>query len=195
MDEKRCAGPCGLAYPIDFFARKGSRNSNSRVESRCLACKQTARTDSKAGVGRYKTKARACIRSHTRRWNVRHPDEQLTDSTFAARFDWDVDQMAHDIEHAASNGCPRCRRSFASMANGLRDITLDVIDPRQLPYYRTNCRWICDTCNKAAGDLTPEEDGLRLACWAKWEERMAELRADPWLGTLFEGIQQHGDAA
>jgi hypothetical protein len=193
MNMKRCQGPCGEEYPEIFFGKNVVRNSNPR-RSWCLACEQTKRDEHKQS-NRDLVKARSCIRSHRRRWNAKYPDDQLTDQEFAQRFDWDAHQMAHDIGHAKANGCQRCRRSFASMPNGLRDVTLDIIDPRQLPYYRTNCRWICDTCNKAKGGASPDEDGIRLHCWGRWEKRMAELKEDPWMGTLFEGLGSVSDSA
>jgi hypothetical protein len=111
----------------------------------------------------------------------------MTKEEFAERFDWDIDQMAHDIEHAATNGCPYCHRAFALMEGGLHNVSLDIVDPRTPPYYTTNVRWVCKTCNSAKGEMTLAQFGEHLANWAKWERRQQQLRKDPWTGTLFEG--------
>lgn len=190
MTTRRCSR-CGGEYDEEAgfrltrsVAARAATPSDRRPV--CIPCEQTAR-DQKKEARRVLVKADRAIRSHTERFNKRHGSD-LTVSHFVERFDWDRDQLAHDIEHAFTNGCHRCRRMFRDMPNGLANLTIDVIDPRQLPYYRTNIRvGLCKTCNSAKRDLTLEEDGKRLEVWAQWERRQEALHADPWLGTLFEG--------
>jgi hypothetical protein len=43
------------------------------------------------------------------------------------------------------------------MGHGLRDITLDVYNPDEEPYY-TNTRWCCATCNS-------KKQGMPIAEW------------------------------
>lgn len=183
---RRCSR-CGGTYDEEtFFRRKtGPAIAGPRFHSACIACEQTAR-DEKKLANRAMVKARNALRTHANKYML--AGMVSSQAEFAERFDWDIKQMAHDIDHTAANGCQRCRRSFASMGNGLSDVSLDIIDPRKQPYYRTNVRWICRTCNSAKSDLDPDIDGRRLQEWVRWERQQEELRkSDPWAGTLFEG--------
>ena len=189
-DEMRKCRCCGGDYTASFFTPKpGRRFRNSRVaiatrDSTCKACRQTAR-DRRKAERRARVKAQRTLRTHWQRY-CKKTGERISQSQFAERFGWDLDQMAHDIEHAAGNGCPYCHRAFALMEGGLHNVSLDIIDPRDPPYYSANVRWVCKTCNSAKGDMTLAQFGEHLANWKKWERRQAQLHEDPWLGTLFE---------
>lgn len=184
----RSCSKCHGSYDEDFFARTRpvSAIANTRSDRRpvCFGCEQTDRDTAKQ-ANRHRVKARNALRTHADRYR----QKALVESTeeFSERFGWSIDQMAHDIEHNAKNGCPYCRRSYASMAHGLADVTLDIIDPRAEPYYRTNVRWVCSTCNKAKQSSTPENWGRKLQNWERWARRQAAIHNDPWSGTLFEG--------
>lgn len=193
MGMRRCSR-CGGIYDEVFFRRTRTVSAIADTYSDrrpvCIGCEQTGR-DERKRQRRSLVKARNALRTHANKYIL--AGTVTTQSEFAERFDWDIKQMAHDIDHTASNGCQRCRRSFKSMGNGLSDVSLDIIDPKKLPYYRTNVRWICRTCNSAKSDIDPDEDGRRLEAWAKWEKRQAELaEADPNAGTLFEGLDWAG---
>jgi hypothetical protein len=71
-------------------------------------------------------------------------------------YGWDPARLAHDAEHQYGNGCNYCGHRYADMGHGLSDITLDVMDRAKPPYYRTNTKWCCQTCNRQKGDKTPE---------------------------------------
>lgn len=189
MALRRCAR-CGGEYDeaagfrVNRSASTCERNQRHYV---CIPCEQTARDEAKERR-RALVKADRAIRSHCERFNKRHATT-LTVPEFAERFDWDRKQLAHDIEHAFANGCHRCRRMFSDMPGGLANLTVDITDPRQLPYYRTNVHvGLCKTCNSAKRDLTLEEDGKRLEVWALWQKRRAELEQDPHIDTLFQGL-------
>lgn len=191
MPDRRCSRCDGIFDEATFFARntRGSAIANpSNRRAVCIGCQQTSR-DEKKYANRGLIKARSCLRTHAAKYIAR--GVVATQAEFAERFDWDVKQMAHDINFEYGNGCRRCRRSFATMGNGLADITLDIIDPKKLPYYRTNVRWICRTCNSAKSDVDPDEDGRRLEAWSRWERKQIEndhRRVDPKTKTfcLFE---------
>lgn len=191
MSPMRRCSRCGGLYDEEAGFRRNSRAARAaRGDHRryvCIPCEQTTRDQTKE-ARRALVKADRSIRSHCERFNKKHAST-LTVPEFVGRFDWDRAQLAHDIEHAYANGCHRCRRMFRDMPNGWANLTVDIIDPRQLPYYRTNVRvGLCKTCNSAKRDLTLEEDGKRLEVWAQWDRRQAELAAeDPWATTLFEG--------
>jgi len=110
----------------------------------CNRCLQIQRDEIKQR-NRFLAKARRTLNWHATKFGFRP-------AAFASKYGWDVKQMAHDCEHAAKNGCPYCHMAFAEMANGLRDITLDVYDPHAEPYY-TNTRWVCNTCNSKKQDM------------------------------------------
>lgn len=167
QNHRRCAR-CGQTFDESFFRRNAGSNCSPQRARRyvCRGCEQTRRDEIK-GRNRPRSKAHGAIRTHADKY-IRLGLVQ-TKAEFCERFGWDVAQMEHDIEHAAGNGCPYCRKQFSSMAHGLADVTVDIVDPQALPYYRTNARWVCSTCNKAKHDTPPEEWARTLENWAKWE--------------------------
>jgi len=175
---------CGGQFPDAFFHRTHSgtitdvhiRNYRRAV---CKGCEQQRRDGAKQSLeGRAQKKAYNALRLHASRLG-RTMDE------LKAVYGWDVAQMAHDILHAHTNGCPYCRHPFAEMAHGLADVTLDIVDPKAEPYYRTNVRWVCHTCNTEKQRTPPDEWAENLRgrdMWAAWQRKRQE---DEWTGTLF----------
>lgn len=166
--QKKCKR-CGFTYygnDIDIAFRQFSdRHTSQKYFSNiCRLCEQDKRTEIVRG-NRWKAKARNTRRNHSRSLNI--PIGKLESS-----YGWIVDIMAHDSEHGYANGCSECHESYALMGHKLRDITLDIWDPRVEPSYGSNTRWICSSCNSAKGDMTPEE-------WAAykrlWRERDTHL--------------------
>ena len=104
----------------------------------------------------------------------------------AKRFGWNLQAMAHDIQHAFKNGCPYCRQPFVEMANGLADVTLDIIDPSKPPYYATNTRWCCLTCNRAKSKTDPSRWAKKLLWWDEWRRTSVGSERTQ-SGTLFDG--------
>jgi len=177
---RRCSR-CGGVFDEIFFSRntRGSAIANpSNWRSVCNGCQQTGRDTVKRG-NRPLAKARATTRTHSRKYIGRGLASDLAD--FKDRYGWDDQQMAHDIEYQSGNGCPYCHKQFSSMAHGLADVTLDVVDPQALPFYRTNCRWVCSTCNKAKRDDPPELWARKLQCWAQFEATQKN-EMDQWRG-------------
>jgi hypothetical protein len=62
------------------------------------------------------------------------------------------------------------------MGHGLADITLDVIDPAAAPYYGTNTKWACQTCNREKGTTPPALWGAKLNAWRQWEKWQEKLK-------------------
>jgi len=106
-------------------------------------------------------KARAILYSHCERYNRRN-GTRLTPNQFAIKFDWSVKQIAHDIAHAHENWCSYCRGAYKGMGHGLADVTLDIINPEDPPYY-TNTRFCCATCNRRKGEMGATAFGRYLA--------------------------------
>lgn len=176
-----CKGPCEGTYDIAFFARWGRRAlvHGGRRDHICKGCRQDER-DARKRRNRARVKARDVRRREADKFIKMGKATSRED--FWRRYGWpDVPQVMHDIEHAFANSCPDCRRPFAEMPHGLRDCTLDVIDPEAEPHYGINTRWICLTCNQHKTNTPPDEYGRSRACWAQWRENMKR----PWRNTLF----------
>lgn len=85
-------------------------------------------------------------------------------------FGWELGRMAEDAKHAYDGRCSDCGCTFASMVNGLFDLTLDVRQPTDPPYYGTNTAWICQTCNRAKGRTPLHLWGAKRQGWRVWHE-------------------------
>jgi hypothetical protein len=156
---------CDEMYPLGFFARKGVRYTHRTTGRRaiCKGCEQTARDKEKAEDA-WRVKAGSTRRHHARRLKVSIP-------ILEQQYGWELAQMAHEAGHAYENNCPGCRKSFKGMRHGLGDITLDIIDRAKDPFYVTNTRWICMTCNREKARTPPEEWAETLIGWRIFERR------------------------
>lgn len=165
---------CGLDFPEEEFFRRTSTRMHLRRMAVCIGCETTRRTEEKER-DRTMVKARDTIRRHAARLRV-------SVETLSERFGWMPAQIKHDIEHAAKNGCPYCHRSFASMGHGLADITIDIIDPAKPPFYTTNTKIACQTCNREKAKTAPETWAGKLICWARWENHQRRISLKPTTG-------------
>jgi hypothetical protein len=154
MTPRTCAR-CGTSYPsalseAAFRSAASLRDASSRKyrATICRPCEQTRRDKLKL-LNRWAVKARDTIRRHAIRLQVPKPD-------LVNVYGWDPKRLAHDAEFQYSNGCNYCGGLYADMGHGLTDITLDLVDARRPPYYRTNTKWCCQTCNRKKGDRGPE---------------------------------------
>ena len=118
------------------------------LTSVCRPCHQTRRDKLKL-VNRWAAKARDTIRRHAIRLGV--PKEELI-----TRYGWDPHRLAHDAEFQYNNGCNYCGGQYQDMGHGLSDISLDIVDPSAAPYYRTNSKWCCQTCNRKKSNRGPD---------------------------------------
>ena len=105
----------------------------------CIGCEQTKR-DEERHVDPFLAKARWTIRHHAEKYSMA-PRE------FVANYGWDLERVAHLMRHAFDNTCVYCRRSYNSMLNGVRDVTMDIVDPARPPHLETNTTPCCQTCN------------------------------------------------
>jgi hypothetical protein len=182
----QCA-KCWGWYGENFFSpahgRKNCFAQKSR-ERRCRLCRLTGRTEAKNGSGRFRIKAQSAIDGHA----VKLVRKGLIQSKreLMEKYGWNVTDMAHDMEHAFKNGCPECRELFGNMANGLADLTIDIVDPKQPPYYGLNTRLFCMTCNRVKGQMSPEEWAGERRWRREWQQQQERLRCNPMVGTLFE---------
>ena len=127
----------------------------------CRFCVMQARHDRRAEhVDRLRHKARTATKSE---WSRKYQHLAANVTEFARLYGWDYDRMARDLEAAQAHRCPYCDQEFLD----LPDVTLDITDPDAPPYYGTNARWICKTCNQAKGQLSPREWSIVLAIWRR----------------------------
>ena len=186
----RTCRKCGGTFREEGFRRyertKYTWSKRAR-HSICRICEVTARTKA-SHENPALAKARNALNSHIvrlLRQRVITNKDELQD-----RYGWSIKQMAHDIDHASHNGCPYCHRPFAEMMHGMADITLDIVDPAKPPYYRTNVRWVCRTCNTEKRRTPPEEYAAYREYSDEYREWQRRKTRDEWAGTIFEGTQR-----
>lgn len=163
---------CGTAYPREIAPLMFRRQTPNRVRRirntrrpQCIPCEQT-RSDLRKRLRRSIRKAHSTIGHHAKRYG-------MTKRDFERKYGWRADRVAHDIEHAYENTCCYCQNPYKDMSHGLADVTIDVIDPAKEPFYSTNTRPCCMTCNRAKNDMTPEDWAKRLLGWSLWRSRLA----------------------
>jgi hypothetical protein len=177
----RCSRCCGEYHEV-FFRGAGLSNAYSRhkyLRPVCIGCEQTRRDKHKQS-NRARAKVVDAIRRHAERY-IRDGLAK-TRADFEEDFGWNISQMLHDLEHAYVNGCPYCNERFSEMGHGLSDITIDICDTRQPPYYGVNTRWVCATCNREKSRTPPELWGAKLICWKRWNEQQGNLERNPLSG-------------
>src|ERR1700733_625226 len=107
-------------------------------------------------------KARAVIRRHAARLGI-DKDALIT------VYGWEPQRLAHDAEHQYTNGCNYCGEPYAGMGHGLADITLDIQDRTGPPYYCTNTKWCCNTCNRKKGAMSTVAFEVNRQVWDRWK--------------------------
>ena len=172
---------CGTAYPAHlvewaFRPRAGQRASCPNYRKHvCRACEQTAR-DQRKQRDRWAKKAHDVIRSHAKRLGI-------DQSELVAVYGWDRQRLAHDAAHHYTHVCSYCPEPYAGMSQGFADITLDIQDRDRPPYYCTNTKWCCQTCNRRKGSMSPEEFEADRQMWNLWNRSQNEHRGEQ--ATLF----------
>jgi hypothetical protein len=151
----RVCSRCGYPYKGNeievMFQRRPDVTRNIRAV--CVVCLQTD-GDQVKQRNRFLAKARSTIWRHAQKYGM-EPAE------FCERYGWSVSELAHDLEYQYGNGCAYCRGRYEQMGYGLQDITVDIQDPLAEPYYATNVKLCCGTCNKAKGKLSPDKWELK----------------------------------
>lgn len=189
---------CGGDWPDVAFTTRGHSkcrvtHSSTKRQSVCKRCRELLQK-AKRNDDPFIPKASRSIRRHGDKFVKLGYASSLEE--FINKYGWFAERVAHDMKHAHSNGCPYCEKPFAQMLHGLQDLTLDIIDPEKEPYYTTNVKVVCHTCNMAKQRTPPDKWAQYLLYHKDWERRQARIRTDPLLGTLFEGslIKEWGTA-
>jgi len=157
---------CGFVAEGDEIELWFQRTSTRARMPTCNGCRQTD-GDTVKRSNRFLAKARSTLKRHAAKYG-------RTIEDFVVRFGWTVKQLAHDLEFQYGNGCSYCHGNYAKMGHGLQDITVDIVDRTKDPYYGTNVKLCCATCNKAKGDLPPWKWELKLSLWRRWLRWVAE---------------------
>jgi hypothetical protein len=183
VDGRTCT-KCSVWYETSLIERafrtqRGRRDASRLRKAICVPCEQEAR-DKRKRVDRFPAKARDVTRRHALRLSVPKPgawhEPELTKEDLVRRFGWDAATLAHDAEFQYGNGCSYCRDPYRDMGHGLADMTLDIQDRSRPPYYRTNTKWCCQTCNRKKHILEPDEWETDLRVYA---ERQRQLKLAP----------------
>lgn len=170
---------CNETYSDSFFQikEKARAAAAARRSLVCRGCQQHAR-DTKKRANRSREKARRTIRTHAEKY-IRLGIVKTAEE-FIKRFSWDIDQIAHDIDHAYQNGCKYCYVFFLEMDMGLAYLTLDIINPKLLPFYKTNTKWVCGTCNRNKSEKSPEKWEEDMYNMKRWKVQQEKLKLNPY---------------
>jgi hypothetical protein len=157
----RCFGTWGIGQ----FHKRGtvSRGENVYIlrEKVCIGCKQNDRDADKSNDP-FVSKAKSTIAFHAKRLG-------LSVEVFRRYYGWDLARVAYKMRHDYTNTCDYCRRLYSAMGNGFADITLDIIDRSRPPYFDSNVKPCCRTCNTEKSTMTPDEWAERLIFWREYE--------------------------
>jgi hypothetical protein len=170
--KRRCQNPrCDGWFDeeIAFHHRQYRHGYNVYVviDTICIGCRQTDR-DIKKAADPWIAKVRSSIAHHAKKF-------ELSAVAFCRQFGWTIDRLAYVLSHAYDNTCEYCYRSYKEMRNGLADITLDIVDPKQPPFFPTNVKPCCRTCNTEKGSMSPERWARRLIYYREWAEQQGRV--------------------
>jgi hypothetical protein len=114
-------------------------------------------------------KASQSLRRHLPKWKRLWGVVSL--AQLEAIYGLTVEWLADQFQRAADRECCYCDGAFVTpdARLGWSNMTLDQFDPSQPPH-RDNMRIACATCNRAKGDMTPEQ-------WAQYQHGW-RLRAE-----------------
>ena len=155
MSEKIECKRCHFRGDAEWFTQSRFTGKSTAPFRRatCPMCLQEER-DKHKRQDRAVAKAKRMLYSHAKKYGMKPVQ-------FANKFGWSIKQMVHDINHNFENWCPYCTQPYKDMGHGLADLTLDIINPEEPPYY-TNVRYCCSTCNSIKGQRGATPFGLHL---------------------------------
>ena len=173
---KKC-GKCGIEADEEAAFRrdasKSRRSASAHAEqfrAVCVGCELTERNDP-TPEERARRKARNSLVGHAEKY-------EMQPAEFAKRYGWDIERMSYDILHVHANTCTYCWEKYEHMGHGLSDVTLDIVDRQREPYYRTNVKWCCQTCNREKASMTPELWARRLEFWPQYMKHREAIKGN-----------------
>jgi len=189
---KRCSN-CGGEYLLAFFRHSGgggrvdhSSDKRQLHRDRCIGCESTIER-SEMLDRQLRRKATEARRRHGKRLQelgvIRKRDDLET------VFGWSLDKMVDDIKRTIGEGCPYCTLPVVSEDDFGR-VTLEILNPDHSPYYATNVRWCCSSCNAEKHRLSTDDWGARQTMWRRWRLNEARRESDP-LAFAFLASNRH----
>lgn len=154
-----CRNPlCGYSDEAWYFgiARKQKSSAYMHIfyHQTCPLCRDT-RGDAKKAEDRTLAKARDILRHKAIKFKT-------TQATLVEIFNWPtVEELARKIKEAYDSDCIYCRNPYDEMGHGLRDISIDQIDPTIPDPYWNNFTLCCLTCNQRKSQMPPDK-------WSTW---------------------------
>jgi hypothetical protein len=146
----------------------------------CIGCEQ-GQSDAEKNADPFVAKARSTTSLHAKR-------EGMDADTFRRAYGWDLARLAYKMRHDYDNTCDYCRKPYKGMGNGYADITVDIIDRGRPPYFDSNVKMCCRTCNTEKATMPPDDWAERLIYWREYEvwQRHPEFGQMPGQGRLFK---------
>jgi hypothetical protein len=171
MDDtkRRNCAECGGCYDEEIGFQHWASNATvySRIDPICKGCRQTMRDDKKQ-INPWPAKVRSSIWHHAKKYG-------FTAREFCQKYGWTISRLTYVLSHTYENTCEYCYRSYKEMRNGIADITLDIVDPDQPPFFPTNVKPCCRTCNTEKGSMPPERWARVLIYYREWAERQGRI--------------------
>ncbi|HKE66807.1 MAG TPA: hypothetical protein VKB59_19450 [Micromonosporaceae bacterium] len=173
---KRRCKQCGEIKPLEDFVR--DQHSRGGYRPRCALCEIKNRTEDKRDR-RERHKARTTRARHARKFDI--AIDELED-----HYGWTLDAIEAAIICCYINGCPPSDdgETCGQPVRNLDDVTVDIIDPTQPPFWGVNTRVICATCNRKKGRRSVLQRQIEEA----ERQAIARRKVAPRQLNLFEGF-------
>lgn len=179
---KRCAS-CGGDYLLDFFRRR-TKIKKIRIQTsetqlyhdRCIGC-EASKERKELMHRRLRRKAMEARRRHGVR--LKELGRIKNQGDLEEIYGWSIERMIDDIKRVITGGCPYCLQSVDIAGQGLRVVTIDILNTDLGPHYSTNVRWCCDKCNSEKQRLSPAVWGARRSMWELWHRHQKRLEDNP----------------
>ena len=95
----------------------------------------------------------------------------MTSQELDREYGWKFSRLLKDAQRAYEHSCAYCERKFAEMGYALADLTLDIVNPDAPPFYITNVRWVCATCNRQKNRTPSAQWAARRVWWDAWKKQ------------------------
>jgi 5-methylcytosine-specific restriction endonuclease McrA len=167
--QTRICPECGILKPEEEFRIRRAYTPNGEVEKLyrvkvCKVCEVDRRIRARE-ANPYLFAFRHRRRNHARSLGLSVDDLR--------RLGWDEERRSIEMEAAFEFGyCPHCIEigadgkaivhHFRDLDGGLRDLTIDVINPGLPPQWPGNVQFLCSTCNSRKHSSDPILHGQRL---------------------------------
>jgi len=168
-----------LPATTDYFAKHRTSAGVTRLEATCRMCKAEIRHRENP----WRVKAWRTIELHThacmneyRRSPQAFPSWDGNYVTFAKIYGWAPGLIAGEMKAAYEGPCRSCGVCFREMGHGRGDLTVDIIDPNQEPFYQYNTRLVCRSCNSRKGARRPDDEARLKLAYERWQATKHEHR-------------------